>query len=300
MPIARTRSPLAIISVWLLAVSLLLGLLMAFSACSGPDAASASSSQGANHVSASPSASRWPLATSGFQAALYVPGTWANRVVHWRSVDYTYVAGSIDPGNGHMLNADMWEKIGSDGRPELFHATYTDAHDGSRYQDLYVTRTAVVVVLGAPYRASATRDARGALVRNWCLVQSPSTFDGIAARAPLFVDPARFPRGAVTEQNGAPSQIQPETPAYAGVTPLRQFPKAASIHTWREVHGGHQVESDPVSGRLIVAQLTVTDAQGGVQQITRSVIGPVAIYALSAIPAALYSPPVVSLEVCPR
>ena len=128
---------------------------------------------------------RWQVSSAGLPSALYVPGSWSNRVAHWTTFEYHFDANSRDPGNGRVLHADIWVAIGADGRPVNYHVTYTFADTSVVYQQLYLTHSMMFTELGVAYHSAVARPFD---TPYWCVIRSPSTFAAIALRAPLFVD----------------------------------------------------------------------------------------------------------------
>lgn len=217
----------------------------------------------------------------------------AGTVLHWRQVEYQYSKGSPDPANGKMNQGDIWEQIGPDGTPTLFHGWYT-LPDGSLLQEIYETPQTTILVKGPAYASvQPTLDDR------WCVQQWSTSTGGLTNRLPQFVDERGISSAGYSLQDGAPSAALPTTPPQSGVNPTRTFNNPTAVHIWSQLqsstvtHISRATTMDVDSvGRVAYVNWRTQAANGDLDAETWFAFGDLLAYPSNAhLPTAVFALP---------
>lgn len=196
LPVRRAPIP----NTWTAIV--ILGALTTFSLTFGSGMAAPRRSQEAaaitNPTVGQPTAERQPWLK--YEPAL------AGKVLHWVETSYSTVPNSPDPANGRAVTADIWELIGQDGTPLLFHGQYTIA--GVFHQEVVETPARLDITYGRDYDHIALGKALP------CTVSArPSAGDGMRGLLPPFADAAVLARISVSSGQGIPRHSKSFTAA---------------------------------------------------------------------------------------
>lgn len=292
LPTGRRPAPLA------LAV---LALLMTLAACapaasSGPPATSPS-------LAAPPTLGPGELGDANRALPQY-----AGDVLHYTKLVYkrspeattTLAPGETmlggDPSNGADILADVWVLMGTNGLPSVYNVRYTLPGGALSHQD-YGSQTDSITVMGRTF-APPVPTAPGSLPQFPCRQLNPAPkARQFAVLAPPFTQNALMTSGeGFTMTSGAPTQPPPITPALPGVTPLATLASPATVSIWTKdmpTTAGldHlRVESD-ASGRVIYQEDNIVTAQGQPVVDVWQTYGPVDVYAATAVPPSVFTPP---------
>jgi hypothetical protein len=211
-------------------------------------------------------------------------GTW----IHWQGRAYHFAPASPDPANGQLLVADIWEQIGANGIPTLYHAWFTFT-DGRLHQELYQDRHTSITVEGADYKATYPSHM---LAQNWCVTHWPVNPASLVKLTPEFADERKLPAAGFRVAPGAPTRPLPDTPPLASPH-TKVYPAPASLHVWtiRRQVAASSITSVTIinvdaAGRVVYDEWLSTDANGAATLDTWDASGPLYVYAnAAAIPS---------------
>lgn len=188
-------------------------------------------------------------------------GTW----LHWREYEYYGNQDSQDPAIGKLLIADIWEHIGTDNVPTLFHARVTFAESGQLYQEVYESSTASVEVQGSAYKATYPSEVD--LPATWCVLHWPVNPQRLSKLTPEFVDEGGVKAAGFALTIGSALHTPPATPA-ASFLPTKVFSAPQQLHQWdqRQTLSQGFVSTTTVqvdaSGRVVFKEWRTVDSQG--------------------------------------
>ncbi len=226
--------------------------------------------------------------TAGRQPWLKYEPALAGKVLHWVETSYSTVPNSPDPANGRAVTADIWELIGQDGTPLLFHGQYTIA--GVFHQEVVETPARLDITYGRDYDHIALGKALP------CTVSArPSAGDGMRGLLPPFADAAVLARISVNSGQGIPSHSLPLTSPLARSRLLATYSAVGSVRWWVQRQPGLQPypsytarqELGP-DGRVLVAQAQWTDADGHVVSQSWTAYGALEVYSPETTPTSVF------------
>lgn len=221
----------------------------------------------------------------------------ANTVIHWRQFQYSYELGVGDPANGRVLLGDLWEAIGSDGRPTAYHAIYA-YQDGTFHQEIYQTKTTILIILGKDYARTQPVLPGQRLPAGWCVKRGSTTSSAIAADLPLFATATESATIAARAHKARPTEILPNTPSLTGSPALRIHGSSSVVRILdsrsADVRAGtsHSLQLEVVSdGRLLVRHVYDTGALGQVIEDAWTANGSLLVYSPSVVAPSYYIMP---------
>lgn len=256
-----------------------------------------SSSSGArsSHPSASSSHPSTTNSRAGSPSWLRVEPALAGTWLHWREYEYYGNQESPDPAIGKLLIADIWEHIGTDNVPILFHDTIAFAESGQLYQEVYESPTASIEVRGPAYKSTYPSEVN--LSETWCVLHWPVDPQRLAKLTPEFVDENGVKAAGFALSIGGSLHARPATPA-ASFPAANVFSVPQVLHQWDQdltLSDGFvsttTVQVDG-SGRMVFKEWRTVDSQGKTVSDTWFSRGDLYVYPGNApIPAEVSSAP---------
>ncbi len=249
----------------------------------------------ANRGSAGPSHPSTTTSRGGPPPWMRVEPSLAGTWLHWREYEYNYDSTSPDPAIGKLLMADIWEHIGTNNVPTLFHDRITFAANGQFYQEVYDSPTASITVQGTAYESVYPTEV--SLPETWCVEHWPVDPGRLPKLTPEFADEHGVQTAGFSLTTRGPLHAPPATPA-AHFAAEHVFAVPPQLHQWDQRQtfsqgyvGATTLQVD-ARGRVVYEEWSTVDPQGKTVMDTWFSRGDLYVYPENAaIPAASTSPP---------
>jgi hypothetical protein len=232
---------------------------------------------------------------SWIRAEASLRGTW----IHWRQTGSTFSVTSPDPANGKTIIGDIWEKIGSDDTPVLYHGWFT-YEDGTFRQEVFYSDTDAITVVGSEEKSLYPPTAVATLDSDWCVQHWPVDQQSLVKRTPQFVDEKAVEPAGFKVTSGPPTRPAPANAPLA-IPTSKVYSVPPTLHIWTQQSKGQSglaASTTSISvdgqGRIMFNEWRSLDDQGKIATDTWIAQGALEVYSpAAAIPGKVGAPPTV-------